>query len=133
MALNEVKNEQRLGEDEIWSLTHKMYNCIKTKDMVKLKKEDVGKYVEELENKNQDLKDRYPGIFNMMMRDEEHFDFQTLKSMLNILGRRKRGELSETESDNMVVFSQFNKEVKPKIDWESERPNFEKYEKFMDN
>ena len=131
MALNQVKNEDRLESSEIWSLAQNMLNTVKTKELSELKKQDVGKYANELESRNKKLKDHYPGIFNMILLDEGSFDFEKLKWMLSVLGQRKTGQLSNQESDNMVTFRQFDEEVKPKIDWDKEKPNYEKYDKYL--
>ena len=130
MALNEVKNPTRLPTNKIQNLATQMLQSLKDSNLKELK-EDPYKYQVELEKRNQKLKDHYPGIFKMIMLDESEFDMNKLKMFLNLLDQRNNNEISKEDSDNIAVFRQFKDEVKEKIDWEKEKSNFEKYNKFL--
>ena len=126
MALNEITVKQDLSNIDILDNVESMLQCIESEELRKIKREDVGKYNAELGKRFPHLKGRYPQIFNMVMMYERTFDLQKLRWMLDMLDKRKSGAMSETTSDNRVVYSQFDEYVVPKIDYEKEKEGMDK-------
>jgi hypothetical protein len=126
MALNEITITEDLTNDEILARIEEMMSCIESKELRKLKRTDVGNYRDELEKRFPHLAGRYPQIFSMVMMYERTFDMQKMRWMLQMLDKRKSGEVSEQDADNAVSFRQFDEHVRDKIDYEKEREGIEK-------
>lgn len=125
MALNEITVKEDLSNIEIVSRIEEMMDCIESPELRALKRTDVGKYHSELKRRFPHLCGRYPQIFKMVMMYERTFDMEKMKWMLGVFDKRKTGELSEQQSDNMVSFRQFDENIRDKIDFEKERSNIE--------
>lgn len=126
MALNEITIEEDLSNDEILKRVEDMLIHIETPAMRKLKHKDVAEYKFELQKAFPHLNGRYPQIFLMVMMYERTFDIDKLKWMLQMLNKRKTGELSSDQADNIVSFRQFDEHIKTKIDYEKEREGIER-------
>lgn len=126
MALNEITVQEDLANLEIMTRIEEMLSCIETNELRKLKHTDVGNYRCELEKRFPHLHGRYPQIFTMVMMYERTFDMEKMKWMLEMLDKRRSGEITPQESDNVVSFRQFDEHVRSKIDYEKERDNVER-------
>jgi len=126
MALNEITILEDLTNDDIITRIHEMMDVIETPELRKLKRTDVGRYRIELEKRFPHLAGRYPQIFIMVMMYERTFDMNKMKWMLEMLDKRKTGELTVEQSDNVVSFNQFDEHVRTKIDYDKERENVER-------
>ena len=126
MALNEITVSEDLTNPELMVRIEEMLSCIETSELRKLKRTDVGKYRCELEKRYPHLCGRYPQIFTMIMMYERTFDMEKMRWMLEILDKRKSGEMTADQSDNAVSFRQFDENVRSKIDFEKEREGIER-------
>lgn len=125
MALNEITVNENLSNAEIIEKVEEMLTCIETPEMRRLKRGDIQQYTSELEKHFPHLKGRYPQIFTMVMMYERTFDIDKLKWMLTMLDKRRNGEITEQQSDNVVSFKQFEDFAKDKIDYEKEKEGLE--------
>lgn len=126
MALNEITVAENLSNIDIMSRIEDMMICIETSEMRKIKRRDIAEYSAELEKRFPHLKGRYPQIFSMVMMYERTFDIEKMKWMLQMLDKRRAGELTPEQADNKVSFRQFDEHIKPNIDFEREREGVEK-------
>lgn len=131
MSLEEIKNEERLHSDTIEDVVYQMLEYMKSEDAKQLKRADKEIYVSTLERKFSDFQDRYPKLFQMIMIEGENFDIQKFTWMLNLLDQRNEGKITPDVSDKKMVFRDFNKEIKSKVDWDKEKDNFVQYDSYI--
>lgn len=130
MSLQEVKNEERLSNTSLRSVVEDMLHYVNTEECRTLKQNDPQLYMSTLEEKYSDFKDRYPGLYQSIMLGGQTFDKKKLEWMLSLLDQRNNGLITPEQSDKTVVFTEFNKHVKDKIDWEKEKKNFVQYSEY---
>lgn len=115
MSTNEIKSYDNLDKTTILQLVSDMQLAIKEPEMVELKNNDKGQYIRHMRERFIRLNDRYPGIFNMVLTNEDKMDMRRLTMMLNLLETRERGEISNYDADVRVGQDTFNEFVSPVI------------------
>jgi len=119
MSTNEIKSYDNLDKTTILQLVSDMQLAIKEPEMVELKNNDKGQYIRHMRERFIRLNDRYPGIFNMVLTNEDKMDMRRLTMMLNLLETRERGEISNYDADVRVGQDTFNEFVSPVINMPS--------------
>lgn len=106
----------RWSAEKILSSARDVYKHV-SKDSEKNKRSssDLVQYKEEVKEKFQDFAYCYPALFYKIVEDGDRFEFNQLITMLQLMNKVNKDEISKDDADKFVGQEMVDKYVKPKI------------------